>query len=269
MKKITIMILVTILGSYGALASEITLDMGVLPSDQGWDYSALGLNTGAVEAEIFSVDGSALTMNSMGQPSSRFGGSIVYRHAGAIRTAVPAVLEWTSRTLDYERTVRDSNFGFIAGFRSGNSNYGVGITEDKVSLFDGEGYTNISVDGTQQHTYRIETIAGASAYDFYVDDVLRASASARPGAAANDVYFGDGTGGANAEVYMTALTFSQIPEPMTASLALLLFPLMILRRNFCVGQKQGAGRLYLHLTKLFSCLYLKPARCTAAGDKWS
>jgi hypothetical protein len=46
---------------------------------------------------------------------------------------------------------------------------------------------------------------------------------------------------------------------MSVSLIILLGPLMIIRRNFCSGKKQGSGRLYMHLNKLFCSLYTERA----------
>lgn len=46
-----------------------------------------------------------------------------------------------------------------------------------------------------------------------------------------------------------------IPEPASAALLLLLFPLMIVRRNLCSDKKQGAGKLYMSINKLFSYFY--------------
>lgn len=46
-----------------------------------------------------------------------------------------------------------------------------------------------------------------------------------------------------------------IPEPASAALMLLLFPLMVVRRNFCSDKKQGSGKLYIHVNKLFSYFY--------------
>lgn len=68
----------------------------------------------------------------------------------------------------------------------------------------------------------------------------------------------------NREAFLTV-----IPEPMSASLILLLFPLMIIRRNFCSGNKRGFGRLYMQLNKLFSLFYLKPATRSPLQDKWT
>lgn len=46
-----------------------------------------------------------------------------------------------------------------------------------------------------------------------------------------------------------------IPEPASAALLLLLFPLMMVRRNICSNKKQGSGKLYMSINKLFSFLY--------------
>lgn len=218
--KTVLLLLGIIVGTVGiSNASQITLDPSSLPSSQGWDYSPSGLHAGTVETDIFSTDGSVLNMNSMGQSINWLtGGSILYRQSNVVSSALPTVLEWTSRTLEYEYVAcAGQNFGSMAGFASGIFQYGVGIRLDQISLIDGAEQKYISMDTTEYHTYRIETGEGASTYDFYIDNVLEASASARSVTGANYLSFGDGTGGANARVDITALEFSQIPEPATMS----------------------------------------------------
>lgn len=224
MKTIMTMVIITILGSYGVDAAPITLNPSILPSNQGWDYSAVGLHSGSIETNVFSVGGSVLNINSMGLSlSSITGGSIVYRNSNVVTSALPTTLEWTSRTLEYERNVAAAgqDFGFIAGFRSENLIYHAGISTNEITLIDGAGYKYISVDATEYHTYRIDTIAGAPSYDFYIDDVLQVSATARTGTSANNIYFGDGTGGANSNTDITDFEFNQIPEPATMGLLMI------------------------------------------------
>lgn len=60
------------------------------------------------------------------------------------------------------------------------------------------------------------------------------------------------------EIYL-GFRVAAIPEPMSASLIILVFPLMILRRNLCSGKKKGSGQLYMHLNKLFCSLYSERA----------
>lgn len=64
------------------------------------------------------------------------------------------------------------------------------------------------------------------------------------------------------------LSFEAIPEPLTAAMIFFLLPLFILRRNVCVGAKQGTGSLYLKLNKFFSHLYVKNSHGSLRQDKW-
>lgn len=214
------MVITIFVGSIGVFASVITLDPSILPSNQGWDYSAVGLHSGAIESEVFSEGETALNLNSIGEPlSSLTGGAIQYRQSAVVELGMLTTLEWASQTLAYEYTSSaGQNFGFSLGFSSGSYRYFAGINLGQVTLIDGSGFTSIPVDTTEAHTYRMETISGTSTYSFYVDNALEATLSARSGTTQADVYFGDGTGGANSNIDITALNFAQIPEPSTTVL---------------------------------------------------
>lgn len=62
-------------------------------------------------------------------------------------------------------------------------------------------------------------------------------------------------------------SFSVVPEPMTASMILLIYPIMVIRRHL-MGGRRGSGRLYLHINKLLRSLYMKPAYRVSVQDKW-
>ena len=234
-----LLLLGIIVGTVGiSVASQITLDPSVLPSSQGWDYSSAGLYGATVETDIFSVDGSVLSTNSMGQTIDSFSGgaSFIYRQNNVVSSAMPTILEWTSRTLDYESVVSyGEHFGFNVGFSDSSLLYAAGISLNQVTLLDGAGFKVIALDTTAYHTYSIETITGTPAYKFYIDNVLQASATALSGARPNSLYFGDGTGGANSGTDITALEFSQIPEPASIGLiGLFTGSLYFARRFFLV-----------------------------------
>ena len=216
MKIIGIASIAAIVGVSGALATPITLNTGVLPSDQGWTYAASGVHAGVLETDVFSAGGQ-LNLNSLGLTLSGLsGGSILCRKPNSAVWGMPAVLEWTSRTLGYEKTPSTGEgFGFLAGFKNGNYIYQVGISSDKVTLLDAFGFISIPVVATNSHTYRIDAAAGSQDFDFYIDNVLKGSATAKLGSGSADIYFGDGTGGANANTDITSFEFRQIPEPST------------------------------------------------------
>lgn len=217
MNKVTTIAISIIVGTCGAFASVITLDPSMLPSNQGWDYSAVGLHSGTIETNVVSEGGSALSFNTTGQSLSGFtGGSILYRLSGVVDSSMPTTLEWASQTLAYEYAPSaGQNFGFSVGFSSDSYRYYAGINSGQITLFDGSGFKAIPIDTTEARTYRFETISGTSTYNFYIDNALEATVSARTSTTQNDIYFGDGTGGANSNVNLTALNFSQIPEPST------------------------------------------------------
>jgi hypothetical protein len=213
MKKMITMMVVFVVGTFSASATVVTLDTGSLASTQGWSYNSNGLLAGYSETDVFSTDGSVLTMNTM--PAAYSGGvygGATYRRFDVVNTAPLAILEWTSRTLENESDPGWS-LGFFAGFIIDNKQVTAGIHTNQISLMDGTGKKYISIDATEFHTYRIEAVAGASTYDFYIDGALQTTATKRSVSVSNRVMFGDGTGGANAKAEISSLEFSQIPEP--------------------------------------------------------
>ena len=72
-------------------AYQTTLDPSLLPSSQGWTYGATGVLPGTVETDLFSTDGSALTMNTMGHEySDTVVGAIAnYRQYDVVSSSMP------------------------------------------------------------------------------------------------------------------------------------------------------------------------------------
>lgn len=216
-KLITILYFAAASGiTYG---SHITLNTGTLPSSQGWAYEANGYHAGVPESDIFSTDGSVLNLNSMDQPLSYTGGTIMYSKYNIVSTSQPNVLEWTSQLFDYEYIASAGQYhGFSLGFSDGVRIFSAGVSPNAISLIDGADYKRIAVDTTKEHTYRFETTPGSLMYNFYVDGTLQASPYSRAGSSGNYLRFGNGTSGANADVDISALEFKQIPEPATTGL---------------------------------------------------
>lgn len=77
------------------------------------------------------------------------------------------------------------------------------------------------------------------------------------------VSFGD-----NQVLLENMVNYAAIPEPMSVSLMLLTFPLLLIRRHFFMGNKRKAGRLYFSLNKLLRLLYLNPAYRAPAKNKF-
>lgn len=88
----------------------------------------------------------------------------------------------------------------------------------------------ISQDTTGFHSYRIEATPGAPTYDFFIDSILRGSATPTA-VAVNRVILGDLTGAANAQADITSFTFSQTPEPSSTLLLGFGALLMVLRHR--------------------------------------
>jgi hypothetical protein len=215
MKRWFFLIAVSVAGT--AAANVITLDMASLPSDQGWEYNTSGVHAGTAEADIVSTDGTTLRVDTMGEPAETIPSNATYRRTDVVGDAPLTILEWTSRTLDHEG-LSDGYIAFFAGFRINTRDCAVGIMPDQIMVRNGAGVTLIDMDATTYRTYRIEAAAGSSTYDFYIDGELQTSPSCRISSEFYSVVFGDGTGKANARTDITALEFSQIPEPASVVL---------------------------------------------------
>jgi hypothetical protein len=229
MKK-TLIYIVAIFVLSDASATTITLDTSSLPSAQGWDYLPKGIHTQTPETDLFSTDGSVLSMNTTNEPLSSLSAIAVYRQLDVVEDSLPTVMEWTSRTLDYEG---DGVYGFFMGFRTSTLDYSISMFPDKVAYRDGNDWQEILINGLEYHTYRMEATVGALTYDFYIDDVFQGSGAPKQASYVNHVLFGDGTGRANARSDISALEFTQIPEPGVIGLISLFgFGVIFVRRLF-------------------------------------
>lgn len=250
-----------------ANANVVILDTSTLPSTQGWEYAASGIHAGVAETDLFSVNGSVLTMDNLDEPVNWRGGAAFYRQQDIVESSKDTVLQWTSRTTEHEKTSGGHDFGFFMNFDDGQYSYRAGITDSLITLNNGAGLHTIALDATIYHTYRIETVTGQPAYDFYIDNTLQATLTGRS-TSLNTLRFGDTTSTANAKTDITELQFCQIPEPMTASLLLIIFPMLLVRRNLVIGNKKSKGKLYFHLITLCRSIYLGSKSNTAKADRW-
>jgi len=196
-----------------AAPQYIALNFSSLPSAQGFAYVPSGSHAGAPETSIFSVGGGVLTQNSIGQGYGVSGGGIIYQMSGITTTTEVKQLRFTARCLQVEGSGGGANGeqGCAFGFTVNNVQYDISLTPTKIYTL-GPGGT-VAVAGTYDnssafHDYILDFQPGPTVR-IYRDNVLLYTTSSGFFVAANRVFFGDGTGGANARVEINALSFLQ------------------------------------------------------------
>lgn len=198
-------------------AQVITLDTGLLPSQQtGWRYEGLANDASTVETDVFSTDGSILTINSMSLP---FGtGNPGTTHA--VYDLDPASFnDDTIVTIDLRARVIESEvavfiYGFYVGIGGGGLGFSTGFSTGTISL---DTVQNIAFDNAQWHDYRWVGDWGAGTYELSIDGQ---SIATRPLVARtlNEFVIGDGTGTANAHAEIESLRIRIVPAPASAAL---------------------------------------------------
>jgi hypothetical protein len=205
-------LLVSITPQTRAASQDISLGFGSLPSAQGFTYSAVGSHAGTPEATVFSVGGGVLVQNTIGQFLGLSGGSILYSLPAIITTTEPKVLRVRARCLDSDGTsfAPSGEGGFVFGFNTGVQQFAFGLTETRITILTSGGTVVLPtvVDNTVFHDYRFE-FTSPSTTQLYRDNVLVHTNTTGFAFASNRLFFGDGTGGANAHGEITEFRFTQ------------------------------------------------------------
>ena len=191
-----------------ALATDIALDFGSLPSDQGWTFVSGGSPV-ATEAQTFSLGSGVLTLNSMAFGFTGAGTSALYTHTGVVNNFEPIVITMRGRVIQFEGDFTNSfvGGGFSFGFAQGATYYMMGISPTQIRNVNGV-ILSSAYDNTQFHDYRLEWTPPSSVR-YYVDGTLISTNSASFGQVANRLTLGDGTGASNAHAEITQYRFLQ------------------------------------------------------------
>lgn len=197
-----------------ALAASVDLSLGLssLPTAQGWTYAASGSHAGVLESSVFSVAGGALIQNTIGQSNGVAGGSILYQISPGVTTTETKQLLVRARCLSVEGSANATlgQGGFIFGFATGSTQYAFGLTPTRLTVLIPSGTFVLAnvVDNTQFHDY-VFNWSPPGTYSLFRDGVLINTSSGGFAVAANRVFLGDGTGGANASGEVTQFRFLQ------------------------------------------------------------
>lgn len=190
---------------------SVFLDVCSLPSTQGWTYIATGNNY--PEMRVFSAWNASeeclLMQNSIGIGFQNLGCN-GYAFPNVVDTAKPFVLYVRARVQQEEQANNSDHWGFCFKVGTGTKSYGIGISPHIIAAFDSEIASKVlstSIDNTEYHDYRLEGMPGIG-YKFYVDNILVGSGLPRNGGE-NRLFFGDGTGGCNANADVFSFEFAQ------------------------------------------------------------
>jgi hypothetical protein len=223
MRRILVFALATLCPSLAAApafaaAQDIQLTFGTLPSAQGFVFTPSGSHAGAVEANIFSVDGTKLMQNSIGQGYGVSGGSILYvkSASGLVTTTEAKQLIVRMRCLQVEGSGGGANGeqGVAFGFTHGSIQFDFSVTPTRIYTLGAGGTIGMNVNAgpfdnsSAFHTYLLDWTP-PNAFKIYRDGVLVHSGSGGFGVSANRVFLGDGTGGANAKAEIDYFRFLQ------------------------------------------------------------
>lgn len=184
------------------LLSVITLDFDSLPSSQGWTY----VSGNRPESSIFSVDGTMLTMNSLGTGFRPTPAYHYYEHYNAVDPSQPFTISARVQVVQSEGF--DSDFMLIAQVGTRGVGVGIGTHEIWEVLRTGGALLSTAVDGTQFHNYRLDANP-TTGFQLYVDEVFIGSGPWADAAVSNRLQFGDGTMDGNSLVKITQYEFRQ------------------------------------------------------------
>jgi hypothetical protein len=204
-----------------AAPMDVLLSFSTLPSAQGWTYTASGSHAGAAEAAIFSVDGTRLIQDSMGESNGVSGGSILYARANGITTTETKRIVVRGRCLAQEGSASATlgQGGLYYGFTTGSVQYGFGFTTSRLFVLQPSGTVVLpgTYDNTQFHDYAFLWSPGGT-WSLTRDGAPAGSGSGGFAVTANRIFLGDGTGGANAQAETSYFRFTQdLPTPAVAT----------------------------------------------------
>ncbi len=199
--------ILVLFASWGQARVEIEIEFCSLPSEQGWQYEAVGVGSGLEETDVFSVDCMALTSNTIGSPTSG-PGSNLYEIYGIVDQCQPYTIEWRSRVLESEGSAGAGNFGFAIGSDTGVERLGVGMSTNRLDVFSNDEILSISLDNTIFRNYRVEVVP-AQGWSVFVDESpVFQNLEFSPGFK-NVIVLGDGTGLQNCHAEVVSYRFAQ------------------------------------------------------------
>lgn len=197
---------------------EFNVD-GVLPSAD--PQTSFFNNTAQPEAVLYSVSGGLLEQRTLA-----VNGNASYSLPNNALTGGGLS---AGDSFSIEARLRVLGIGGLGGaffqLFDGANRFSVFFDAGEVNVLGTTGWNAISLDISEFHTYRLESLGNSAAYDFYIDGALALSATASVNTSLNGFNFGDGITdpgvGANADwdylrVSQPLSEVSPVPEPAAA-----------------------------------------------------
>jgi hypothetical protein len=208
-----------VLTAHSGLAATLSLDFNSLPSQQGWTY---GTSLGFAEQQIFSVTGTSLIQDSL-NTGFQSSGRMIYYIDNQIDPSLPFTFEIRTRVLSSPTAGWSVNYyGFFFGISLGSKYVAIALDERGIQSDFTVLNPPIPINTRDFHTYRVEGNPGQD-FSLFVDGTLIFQSpliERGDGSNYNQILFGDGTGGTNANAEITYLSFRQgnpddqsVPEP--------------------------------------------------------
>jgi hypothetical protein len=178
-----------------ALVANCTgLNFSSLPSAQGWLYlpDRPLPPTASIETNVFSVDGTKLVLNTVGNGNDPFA---FYTRRGVVPSNAPFTLTLRARVT---QTIGDAHAFWVEVDHDWLGRFYFALkTNSLLTTFDGTKQVH-PIDATQFHTYRLEGFTGGLA-QLFVDGVWLAEGPADE-VGDNEVAFGTGSGSNRVEI---------------------------------------------------------------------
>jgi hypothetical protein len=213
---ILLVVAMVFLAANAAMAETlINLDFNSLPSTQGWNYVAIGNSLG--ESDVFSVSDGVLHQDTLAAGFPGPGGND-YEYTGASNMSNFSI-QIRVRVTDYD-TPYMNPFGFMVGIEGPGGEASIGITPTYIGSchYFWNPTAIFSGDNTGYHDYLlVGSVATGGSFSVYRDGVFLESTSllSIPEVVPGTLFFGDGTGTANAVADVASCSFSYVPEPST------------------------------------------------------
>jgi hypothetical protein len=196
------------------------LNTGILPSLQGFMYRPVGDGANIPESAIFSIVGGELRQNTTGIGLGRPGQSAYFRPSNlAPRDSWSLTL--VARVNAFESSlVPPTAYGLTFGGEDSQTNVAIGFGGNSIQYINADlGLTTlplpIGFDPNAYNTYRLNVRGGLHSFAINGTNIFQGVAY-RGSANPREIFFGDGTGFANADVNIRSFVFEvsgAIPEP--------------------------------------------------------
>jgi hypothetical protein len=221
-------------------ASALSLRFDSLPSSQGWVFNSDSIiDPVPIESDVSSVDGTSLTLNTIGRRVFA-----EYTNRGVVNADRPFSFETRARVIEITGDGENDAFRFQVAttpFDFGFSFQSDGQIRLHTEAFTASAFTNIF----DVHDYRLDGLPDGS-FIFFVDgtSVFSGVASDRI-TDVGSLLFGDPDGGSTsldlenaARVEISKMILTQVPEPATiVQLLTGISTLVFLRRRFMKSRR--------------------------------